>query len=641
MRSDRLLWIQWIVLGLVIVSIGLFALRQVASPDVGFHLKAGNHILSGNGWPQNDPFTYTVTDHAYIDTSWGYQTILALVERLAGAPGMILLHVLLVLAVFSLVTLTVRTVPSEVALLVPVLLLGGVAAEPRLEVRPEVLSLTFLAAVLYLLHRHAEGLRSPLWLLPPIFLLWTNSHSLFVLGWVAMACFVAGLLLKQKQVDRRLLAWTAASLAVGLINPYGWRALAFPLTLLTRMRGENVFSRNIGEFASPFEYAASDQLMFYLAPILCFFAFALLVVLSLRPLVRQKRYSCVLLAVAFLPLALAMFRNMPLLAVSCLPGVVWGLSFGRMMDKLRLRGRTRHGLRRAFVGFVLLLAVVSSVRVVTDAYYISARRLERFGLGWNSLVLPLDAANFARDAELPGRMLNHLNFGATLMWSLPDPVFIDGRLEVMGEAFYEEYREALDSRAGLLDAVNRYGIGWIVFPYRLSPRLLRELARDPDWVMVYVDHLATIFVRRGQGVEALVDESVRALERQAPPIVQTSTLPGLGGTARATAFERWVAGLVRRRVYPGESFNRGVLRAYLGMPAHAAGEFAAAIHESEGEYYEIYNNLGSALLAMGRLEEARACYRIFVEDVPFYRRERRGQALERLAEIEKKLALSR
>ena len=87
MRSHRLLWIQRIALGLVIVSIGLFALRQVASPDVGFHLKAGNHILSGNGWPQNDPFTYTVTDHAYIDTSWGYQTILALVERLAGAPG--------------------------------------------------------------------------------------------------------------------------------------------------------------------------------------------------------------------------------------------------------------------------------------------------------------------------------------------------------------------------------------------------------------------------------------------------------------------------------------------------------------------------------------------------------------------------
>ena len=250
-KWPRLSWPHQIALGLVLVLIGLFALRQVSSPDIGFHLRAGNYILSGNGWPQNDPFTYTVTDHAYIDTSWGYQVLLALVERISGAPGMILLHVALVLAVFSLVALTTRMVPGEIRLLIPLLLLGGVAAEPRLEVRPELLSFTFLALVLYLLHRHAEGLRSPLWLLPPIFLSWTNSHSLFVLGWAAMGCFLVGLVLKRKRVDWPLLGWAAASVAIGLVNPYGWRALTFPLSLLTRMRGENIFSRNIGEFASP------------------------------------------------------------------------------------------------------------------------------------------------------------------------------------------------------------------------------------------------------------------------------------------------------------------------------------------------------------------------------------------------------
>ena len=101
----RLSWPHRIALGLVLLLIGLFALRQVASPDIGFHLRAGSYILSGNGWPQTDPFTYTVNDHAYIDTSWGYQVCLALVERISGAPGMILLHAALVLAVFSLVAL--------------------------------------------------------------------------------------------------------------------------------------------------------------------------------------------------------------------------------------------------------------------------------------------------------------------------------------------------------------------------------------------------------------------------------------------------------------------------------------------------------------------------------------------------------
>jgi tetratricopeptide (TPR) repeat protein len=632
-----LAWPHRIALGLVLLLIGLFALRQVASPDIGFHLTAGNYILSGNGWPQTDPFTYTVNDHAYIDTSWGYQVCLALLERISGAPGMILIHVVLVLTVFSLVALTTRTVPGEISLLIPLLLLGGVAAEPRLEVRPELLSFTFLALVLYLLHRHAEGLRSPLWLLPPIFLAWTNSHSLFVLGWVAMGCFLVGLLLKRKRVDWSLLGWTAASVAIGLVNPYGWRALAFPLTLLTRMRGENVFSRNIGEFASPLAYVRSEQLMFYLAPIVCFFVFALLVLLSLRSLLRQKRFWCVLLAAAFLPLSLIMFRNIPLLTVACLPGAVWGLSFGRVLDAIKLRGRPRRWVRHAFLGSLVVLVVVLGWRVCTDAYYVSARRLERFGLGWNALVLPIDAADYVRRVALPGRMLNHLNFGATLMWSLDEPVFIDGRLEVMGEEFYQEYRQALDSRAGLQAAVERHAIDWIIFPYRLRPHLLTGLARDPDWRLVYADHLAAIFVARGPGVARLVDETVRDVERPRGPVVDVAALPGLGRVPRSTPLDRWLAGLIRRQQYPTESFNRGVLHAYLGQHARAAGEFAKAIRESGGDYYETYNNLGSALFAMGRLEDARACYRIYLEDLPLYRRERRRQTLDRVAEIAKKL----
>ena len=85
-KWPRLSWPHQVALGLVLVLIGLFALRQVSSPDIGFHLRAGNYILSGNGWPPNDPFTYTVTDHAYLDTSWGYQVLLALVERMRETP---------------------------------------------------------------------------------------------------------------------------------------------------------------------------------------------------------------------------------------------------------------------------------------------------------------------------------------------------------------------------------------------------------------------------------------------------------------------------------------------------------------------------------------------------------------------------
>lgn len=625
-----------VVVGVVLLVLALGALREVASPDIGFHLKAGNHILDGNGWPRTDPFTYTVTDHAYIDTSWGYQVALAVVERAFGAPGMILVHVALTLATFWLATLAARLVPGEVRVLAPLLLLGGLAAEARFEVRPEMLSYALLALVLYLLHRHAEGLRSPLWVLPPIFLVWTNSHSLFVLGWVAMACFIAGLWMKRKRVDLALLGWSVASVVVGLVNPYGWKALAFPLVLSTRMHEANVFARSIGEFFSPLEYLRSDQLMFYLVPIVSFFAFALLVLLSVRSLWRQKRFWCVLLCVAFLPLALVMIRNVPPLIVACLPGAVRGLSLDRVLDVLALRGRLRRSIRHAFLGGLLLVTVAFGLRLCTDAYYVSSRRLERFGFGWNRLTLPIDAAAYAERAGLHGRVLNHLNFGAWLMWALPDPVFIDGRLEVMGETFYEEYRRALDSPAGLEDAVRRHGIGWIVFPYQLRPDLLGGLSRHRGWRLVYVDHLAVIFVRRGAEGEAFVHDNVRRVERPTANAEITS-LPGLGGAERPGRVASWLSGLVRRQEYPTEAFNRGVFHFLRASPARAAAAFAEAIHESGGRYYEIYNNLGAALFATGRLKESRACYRAYLDGLPFYRREPRRRTLERLADIEAKL----
>ncbi|GAG41426.1 unnamed protein product, partial [marine sediment metagenome] len=207
LQPNRLSWPVRAALGCVLVLLALLAMRQVASLDAGFHLQVGNSILAGEGWPDNDRFTFTVTDHAYIDTSWGYQVVLSVIERHLGAPGMVLFHVGLVLATFVLVIRTARLVAGDETILVPLVFLGVVASEMRYEVRPELMSYFFLALVLYLLHRQVEVRATPLWLLPLIFLVWANCHSLFILGWCALVCFTAGLWLRDRRLDRRLLGW--------------------------------------------------------------------------------------------------------------------------------------------------------------------------------------------------------------------------------------------------------------------------------------------------------------------------------------------------------------------------------------------------------------------------------------------------
>jgi hypothetical protein len=614
-----------VALALVLALVAALALRQVSGGDVGFHLAAGERVLDGQGLPHTDPFTFTVPDHAYVNTSWGYQVVLALLERAFGAPGLVLFHVALVLGFWGTLCATARLGPGDPVALLALVALGGLAAEMRYEVRPEVLSYTLLGLLLHLLHRHAEGRRAALWLLPLMFLVWANCHSLFVLGWLALGCFGIGLWLRDGRLDRRLSAWSLAGVAATFVNAHGWHGVAFPFTLLTRFESDNPFNQTIGEFVSPFKLGLSEPFPFYpRLPIVCFRVYCVLVLLSLVPLARQRRWHCLLLALPFGYLACTMVRNMPLLVVTALPGSCWGLAgpIRRVAQRLQA-GRV--GAAVAVVALVLIL------RVVHDSYYITSRRQERFGLGWNERALPIAATAYAERAGLWGPVLNHLNFGGYLIWARKLPVFIDGRLEVMGETFFERYRRTLASPVEREAAVARHGIEWTIFPYRTNASLVEALHGDERWRLAYVDGVAAIWVRADRASATTLDPS--AMRPRGGPPALTDDLPGVGDSPRRGPIARWLRGLVRRERFPDESFHLGLFDYFRGDPAGAALRFAEAIRQSDGAYFETYLNLGSALFRQGRLREARDCYRVVLEDAPDNR-----VARERLLEIERRLA---
>jgi hypothetical protein len=617
----------------LILAFGLLlvlAIRQVGNPDIGFHLKAGEYILAGHGWPRNDPFTRTMKDHPYVDTSWGYQVMVAAIQNAGGPAGLVLFHAALILGIFLLLCRTARLADADPLSMTAFLILGGMSSEMRFETRPELLSWFFLALVLHLLHRRALSLPSPLWLLPPIFLVWANCHSLFILGWAAVGCFFAGDWMRRRRPDPALVGWGLASAGIALVNPYGLRGVLFPFTLATRMQAGNAFAESIGEFISPFALKISDPFPFYpKLPVFSFRFLAFLAVLSLLVLVRRKRWDLCALVIAFLSLAALMIRNMPLLVIAAFPALVWALPVGRWLEKLDRVRRWRNRVIPAALGMLAVAMLLLGLRVVHDSYYIASRRPTRFGLGWNRLILPLGAAEFARKAGLNGPVLNHLNFGGTLMWKLPQPVFIDGRLEVVGEAFYDEYRRALESEEALEAAVSRYGIQWIVFPYAINPELLKRLSRDPRWKLSYVDDLSVIFTRADSAAAAPVDPSLDSRVGMDFHRIEVRSLPGLGGGDRRGGIRNWIAGVERREEFPSEDFNLGLFHFFKGEPVRAERRFAAAIQESGGAYYEMYADLAAALYWQKRFPEARDCDRIVLQADPGNR-----LALDRLSRSE-------
>jgi hypothetical protein len=600
---------------LLFVLLCLLTVRQIGSLDAGFHLKAGNYILTGHGWPHLDSFTYTLTDHSYTDTSWGFQVLLALAERLAGPPGMVILITCIVLGIFLLLYRTMRLGPSDPTTLILLIGIAMVACEMRYEVRPELLSCLFLASLLHLLNRHALGLTTPLWLLPALSLLWANCHALFVLGWVALICVNAGLWLKDGRPDRRLMLWSGAAFLAPLLNPYGLKGVLFPFSLLTRFQSGNPFSESIGEFVSPFALRLSDAYPFYPHwPIWAFRLVTILAVWALLPLIKQRKYWSLLLCAAFFSLSAKMIRNMPLFVIAGLPAINWALPVSGLWTALGMRAVPARRRRLAVVGITAFLAMVLGLRVLTGAYYVSSRRPDRFGWQWNERVLPVTAARHIRKTGMRGPMLNHLNLGGYLMWAQPEPVFIDGRLEVVGEKFYDDYRNILSSAESLDLAARRYGFRYVILPYAVAPRLLGQLSTDPFWKLAYVDPLAVIFVRKDAPTGG---EDAASVEQQAPPTTsELSALPGLGPVPRRSAILRWLSGCIAQTEFPTEDYNLGLFHYFRREYPQAEARFRTAIQHGGEDYYEIYLNLGSALYQQKKYDEAARCYKVVLQEDP-------------------------
>ena len=541
--------------------------------------------------------------------------LLTLAEKIGGAPGMVVFHLLILIAIFFFLYKTARLAPVDGATVVLLSGMGIVACEMRYDIRPELLSYLLLTILLYLLHRHALGFKVRLWLLPVVMGVWANAHALFVLGWAALLCVVVGLWIRDRKPDTPLLLWTGAAFVAPLLNPYGLKGVLFPFTLLTRYQAGNIFADTIKEFISPFALGGTDPLLAFPPwPVWAFRILAVLLLPVLVLLLKQRKYWAALICLAYAPLEMKMLRNMPLLVVTALPAMMWTLPVSGLWRLLKVGERRARLARNGLLAAGVVLAVVLGLRILTGAYYLSTRRPEHFGWTWNREMLPVDAAQYAKRAGLRGTMLNHLRYGGYLMWALPNKVFIDGRLEVVGEKFYSDYLEILSSKEAFDRAAAAYAFDWIILPYTAEPEMFTGLSGDSHWRMAYADPMAVILVRaEPHGQKSAEEAPILPRLPNAPPL---DRLPGLGGPERASPLVRWLSGLIRPVRYPWLERNLGSLQYFRNDLSDAEAWFRAGVAASGGAYAELYLNLGSSLLEQKKLDGAAACFEIVLHDDP-------------------------
>ena len=492
--------LQWAIsfpamLGMLLVGAVFGTVRSFnVDPDLWWHIKTGELILSTHRWATTDPYSYTAKGMPWMSCEWLGDVVFAAVYRIGGLRGLEALLVVLgsavILALYALATL--RCGNSKAGFVAVAVLLT--LADASFNLRPQMMGYLFLILTLIALELFRQGRQRAVWGLPVLFVIWINSHGSWIIGLgvvvLYIACgwvsFQAGSLEGQRwSTSERLRLETVfmLSLAAIAITPYGVRLAVYPFTVASSLP---ISVANILEWqVMPFNLVAGKIFLvlvlgFFLAQMTFRFSWRVYEVLLF---LLGTAMAC--LHVRFLLLFVPFFA--PLMATVL---ARWAPAYNKAKDQY-------------LINFALMAAIViASVHYFPSRSDMDKKVADQF---------PLQALAYMQQHAVPGPLFNSYGFGG-FMVEAGYKTFIDGRSELFEQTgVLDAYMHITMLKPGAMQVLNGYGIRACLLQ-RDEP-LSTVLASMPDWQKVYSDTVSALYVRRdGNDVHRqTATESVPAL----------------------------------------------------------------------------------------------------------------------------------
>ena len=160
-----------------------FAISPLAfrDGDVSWQIAAGRWIIAHGHIPTTDPFSFTVAGHPWVAMEWLSEIVYATAYRLAGWGGEAATVAAALIALNALVFFYLQRRVSVVVASASLLMLEIVLA-PFVLARPHLLAWPLLAGWTIVLLRAAEKGRPPSLWWTLLLVVWTNAHASFPLA---------------------------------------------------------------------------------------------------------------------------------------------------------------------------------------------------------------------------------------------------------------------------------------------------------------------------------------------------------------------------------------------------------------------------------------------------------------------------
>jgi hypothetical protein len=460
---------------------GVFTGARVfrVDPDLWWHIKVGNALLATHHLPTTDHYSFTVSGQPWLAYEWLGDLALAAISRIGGLIGLEVLLIMLgsaiVIGLYLLATIRCGNSKAGFIACVLLSLLAGVS----FSLRPQMFGYLFLVLALICLERFRQGKPGAIWLLPPLMILWVNTHGSWIVGLIAIFFYWISGIRELRVGNLTASPWTPGqrkglgisfllSLAAIFVTPYGPRIAVSPL--------EYAFSLPLNvKYIDEWQPMAFDLISGKL-----FLAILLAVILAQITMRLTWRLEEFVLFIAGTAMACLHVRFLMVFVPFAVP--VLAVIFSRWLPPY---DRTKDK--------PLLNAALMACAIAAIIYYFPSRSALA---GRVENKFPVRAVEYLQDHVVPEPIFNNYDFGGYLVWSRgpQHKVFIDGRGDVYERGgVLADYVRIAGLKPDAFDLLRRYGIQSCLL--KRDEALATALSKSPDWRRVYTDNLVGIFVR--------------------------------------------------------------------------------------------------------------------------------------------------
>jgi len=473
-----------VVLGFVFLTlVFILAHGKVADPDIWWHLHNADYLIHQHSFPRFDMYSFTVPGHPWMNHEWLAELPYYFAWRLLGLRGVDAAALaVLTFVFFGVLYLAYRECGNFKAAILASsysVFLGRVSFGPR----TILFGYACLVVLLIILQRFRQRGHAHLWIIPPLFCLWVNTHGSWFIGMIIFSMIVAAGLVKLKwglidsepwtasQRKRLLLAW-GASVAFLFANPFGARLVFYPLDLAYR---QTLNVEHVEEWVSVNFHDARGK-----------FVVILLMVLLVSSILRPRRWTVSELAVGLF----ALYCGLTYVRFLFLLGIIVAPILAKVLDFVP---PYRRELDTPVINTFAILLIIAGI-----AYYWPREAPLQASVDDQ---YPVRAVSYLQAHPPTGPIVNYYLWGGYLNWKDPNlKVFVDGRADIFEySGVFKDYLSLLllESPEPILD---KYHAQYVLFP-RHEP-FTYFMQHDPKWKTVYSDKLSVLLERIGRGSTA-------------------------------------------------------------------------------------------------------------------------------------------